>query len=495
MKKITFVLFLGLLSIFISSQAVLAQTNDVISPSEPENVIATAGDGQVTLRWDASADKDAISYKVYYGVQSVTVDGGQYQFPIETGNVLTYTVKNLKNGTTYYFAVTALDAAGNESENYSYEVSSTPKAGTTSADTVAPTVTSAIALTNTQVRVIFSESITLPLDKPEIAFSIEKSDTLEPLPVTKVEMDIEDIQGKTVLLTTSQQVAGASYTLTIGIAVEDTAGNPIESGESDTASFTGVSSTTPQPNQVVSNATDTTAPEIMSADATSTTQAQITFSEPVVVSGSDNFQIAEVSDSTLSLSVYSASLSDDKKTVTLTTEEQVANTEYEVKVQNVSDLAGNLIADNYTSRARFVNEQAVVSGSDTTPPEEVTNVVTAVQNNVAKLDWTASVNSVGDLKNYVVYVSTDVGKTYDQGTILAPDSTSYELTTDPALSYTFKISTRDTSGNESLGVTTSSCLQCPAELPKAGPGGLLALSLLSGVIGFAIVRRKFALKA
>jgi len=77
---------------------------------------ATAAD--VSLAWDPSTTPNIVGYKVYYGNASHT-----YGAPITVGNRTTYTVTGLANG-TYYFAVTAYDAAGNESD-FSNEVSQT----------------------------------------------------------------------------------------------------------------------------------------------------------------------------------------------------------------------------------------------------------------------------------------------------------------------------------------------------------------------------------
>jgi hypothetical protein len=81
--------------------------------------------GLATLSWDpptTNADgtplTDLAGYKVYYGTVS-----GSYSQNINVGNITTYTVADLNNG-TYYFAVTAYNTSGNESE-YSNEVSKT----------------------------------------------------------------------------------------------------------------------------------------------------------------------------------------------------------------------------------------------------------------------------------------------------------------------------------------------------------------------------------
>jgi hypothetical protein len=72
----------------------------------------------VPLAWDASTSENIAGYKVYVGTASRS-----YSPPITIGNVTAYTVTGLGTG-THYFAVTAFDASGNESD-YSNEVSKT----------------------------------------------------------------------------------------------------------------------------------------------------------------------------------------------------------------------------------------------------------------------------------------------------------------------------------------------------------------------------------
>ncbi len=70
-----------------------------------------------TTNVDGSPLTDLAGFKVYYGTSSRTYTGS-----IDVGNVETYTVSGLPKGQTYYFAVTAYDTSGNESD-YSNEVS------------------------------------------------------------------------------------------------------------------------------------------------------------------------------------------------------------------------------------------------------------------------------------------------------------------------------------------------------------------------------------
>lgn len=74
---------------------------------------------QVVLQWNSNSEPDLLGYKIYVGQSS-----GNYQFWNDVGNQTNYTVTNLQEGTTYYFAATAYDFYGNESD-FSDEVSCT----------------------------------------------------------------------------------------------------------------------------------------------------------------------------------------------------------------------------------------------------------------------------------------------------------------------------------------------------------------------------------
>ena len=79
-------------------------------PAAPFTVLAEAGDGCVTLNWSYSLDDTAGGYYVYYGNRPGEYMGrvaAEGMSPIRAGNVTSLTVNGLKNGTIYYFAVSA----------------------------------------------------------------------------------------------------------------------------------------------------------------------------------------------------------------------------------------------------------------------------------------------------------------------------------------------------------------------------------------------------
>ena len=72
--------------------------------------------GTVTLTWDANQDPDLKGYILYYGTAS-----GSYTNSFDIGNQTQYSIADLQDRVTYYFAVTAYNDAGNESD-YSEEL-------------------------------------------------------------------------------------------------------------------------------------------------------------------------------------------------------------------------------------------------------------------------------------------------------------------------------------------------------------------------------------
>jgi hypothetical protein len=77
------------------------------SPGGPTNLTATEGSGTVTLNWTAGGG--ATSYNVYRGS---TISDGEATTAVATVTGTTFTDTGLKNGTTYFYFVTAKNATG-----------------------------------------------------------------------------------------------------------------------------------------------------------------------------------------------------------------------------------------------------------------------------------------------------------------------------------------------------------------------------------------------
>jgi hypothetical protein len=91
------------------------------APSPPTGLAAAAGDGAISLTWDANPEPDVDSYTIYRGA-----------LPAPTDSVASVLVPGtsfldapLINGITYYYRMKAVSASGEES-GYSEEVQATP---------------------------------------------------------------------------------------------------------------------------------------------------------------------------------------------------------------------------------------------------------------------------------------------------------------------------------------------------------------------------------
>jgi fibronectin type 3 domain-containing protein len=100
---------------------------DTTPPAAPQNLAADAGNGLVTVSWNANTETDLAGYNVYRGTSSPVSTTGM---PLNGATPLTsnsYTDNGLTNGATYYYAVTAVDSSSNQS-SASNEASATPQA-------------------------------------------------------------------------------------------------------------------------------------------------------------------------------------------------------------------------------------------------------------------------------------------------------------------------------------------------------------------------------
>lgn len=504
-NKMFFYLVTALTALFLAVN-VMPKANaqglgdDIMAPDDVETLQIELYDGAALLSWDvATDDTGVIGYRIYSGPEAVTAETGEYSNDIlDTGDVIEYLVEGLTNEEEIYFAITAYDAAGNESESYSNEVYGTPDVAYgpapsaipehAAADEEGPTVNDSQAPDAATVQVVFNEPIVLPASSPETAFNIINNATGESLAILAAELDASDTYGATIILTTDEQEAGAEYILTAGIEIQDIGGNPIVSGTSDTAAFIG-SDVAPGENPDDLPSDDLEAPIVLSAEALSGTEVAVEFSEGIILNSDPeaNFYIAAVSDATNTLDIVAVERDTAGSTITITTSEQ-SDVTYSIIVTDVMDEAGNQI-DDTSNTANFEGYTAGAPMPDDLPddgglalsPENVRNFVVAiVRDVVVRLTWTPSDDA--SIVEQILYQSTDGGTNYDDGRSLAADRDEIELSgLTPGLEYYFKLTTRDTDGNESDGIITH------IRLPETG----LGLGLLVGAsMGLAALRRK-----
>jgi fibronectin type 3 domain-containing protein len=94
--------------------------------------LSTAEAAYLDLAWSPNEEPDVAGYRIYYGTMS-----GEYINFVNVGAATSYRLGNLLEDVMYYIALTAYDAAGNESD-YSEEVSGVGAPGGDSPVAVSP---------------------------------------------------------------------------------------------------------------------------------------------------------------------------------------------------------------------------------------------------------------------------------------------------------------------------------------------------------------------
>lgn len=456
---------------------------DSKAPDDVEVVKGVALDKAAKITWDAVEDDTGVAgYQVHYGLSRVDEVGESFDNMEDVGDKLSYTVTGLQNGKEYFFSVVAYDEAGNESVNWSPQVAVTPKGAGAGSDEDSPTVADAEAVDKVTVKVEFSEAVVLPDEDSEDAFAIENDESFEPLNVIKAELDEDDEEGKTVLLTTEEQEDGIDYTLTVGIDIEDEAGNPIVSGTSDTAAFTGSGE---EP------AAGADGLKVLSAEAVDNTHITVTFSETIFLSidPSEDFEIVAKDEESVKLEVLGVELAESEEGVedamAIITTGEMEDRQYEVGVKNVMNSDDVEIAEE-DGKVTF---RGVVGGGeveDIIPPDDVAKFLAKQMMNVekmsVKLTWEKVQSENADAVKQTVYTSKDKGENYEKTTELDAEAVEYEVNNLEAGEYWFKLTQTDSVGNESEGKIVK------VVLSETGPG-LAGLLLLS--VGFGrLFRRK-----
>ncbi len=108
----------------------LSASGDTLSvvvtvPDAPAGLAATAGDGQVSLSWNASST--ATSYSV---LRSTTSGGGYAQVAGGTTTATSFTDTTVASGTSYYYVVTATNLGGTSANSAEASATTIPAAPT-----------------------------------------------------------------------------------------------------------------------------------------------------------------------------------------------------------------------------------------------------------------------------------------------------------------------------------------------------------------------------
>lgn len=97
---------------------------DHMPPASPAAVTSITGDGEVILQWYPNGEWDLAGYRIYRNDQP---EGNYERIGWVSAGVESYVDRNVQNGLTYWYAVSAVDQDGYESPLSRNEVFDTPR--------------------------------------------------------------------------------------------------------------------------------------------------------------------------------------------------------------------------------------------------------------------------------------------------------------------------------------------------------------------------------
>ncbi|MFA6440044.1 MAG: LamG-like jellyroll fold domain-containing protein, partial [Bacteriovoracaceae bacterium] len=408
------------------SNEVNAMPIDLTPPNAPQNLAADAGDSEVSVWWSPNTETDFSRYYVYGDTVSNAIIKVDTNFTISDTTAL---ITGLTNYKTYYFHVTAVDTNGNESVYI-------PAQTAQPVDLTPPTTPTIVSSTPIDSAVILSWNAISETDFRVYYIYAGTS----PNPTTIVDSVFNVNQ-------TSSTISGLSnYSqYYFRLAARDTNAN--------------LSSPS---NEVAATPIDLTAPEIpvnlvavpgdgsisLSWDA----NTESDFAKYYVYADTAANPLIRID----SIFVIGNSLS--------TLSGLTNYVQYYFRVTSV-DTSGN--ESNYSNE---VNSYPV----DLTPPAVPQNLVAADGDGIVSLKWSA--NTESDFASYTVYGDTltnpvapvDVRTTITDTTSLVTSLTNYTQ-------YFYRLTAKDTSGNESAYSIEVTAIPHDT-IPPAAPQNVTAIA-------------------
>ncbi len=394
-------------------------------PGDVENLRATPLDASVLLAWDEADDADGViaGYKVYYGTSAVIAEGDAYdaEIPLDTDDT-EFTVEDLLNGQSYFFAVTALDDQQNESLNYSLEVSATPIAGAGSTsgegDGQSPSVQSAEHIAPTEIVVTMSE--TVQVDSKTDAFLLNDDANESEILILDTRLNSEKL---TLFVEEGSLMPGRPYRITATSGVTDLEGNPVSSGITDTVKFIAkVSFESELPPAVIE--------------------------EPEVNTNTEEENSVDPIEAIL--------LDEDRENDEVLIPEDEEFDFLDSFLEQPSDINNSVDFNVPDSFPEETPRSSAPQTGDQNPPQDARGLSVdtreAQVKNKVTLNWTPAVDIDGDIKDQVLYTRVGLG-TWDQGYSLGKNATSTELDVTSNQNYQVRLVTIDTSDNESYGAS------------------------------------------
>ena len=407
-----------------NSSEVSATPTDSVAPAAPTGLVATSGDGQVSLDWDDNAEGDLDGYSV----KRATSSGGPYS-TIATGvSVSAYTDTTVTNDTTYFYVVSVVDTSTNESANSS-EVSATP------ADPTPPAAPTGLVATAGDGQV-----------------SLDWDDNAE-----------GDLDGYSVKRATSS--GGPYSTIATGVSVSAYTDTTVTN---DTTYFYVVSAVDTSANEsadsseVSATPTDTTPPAAPTGLVATAGDGQVSLDwDDNAEADLDGYNMKRATSSGGPYSTIATGVS-----VSAYTDTTVTNDTTYFYVVSAVDSSANESAESSEGSA---------TPTDTTPPAAPTGLVATSGDGQVSLDWDD--NAEGDLDGYNVKRATSSGGPYSTIATGVSVSAYTDTTVTNDTTYFYVVSAVDTHGNESANSSEDSAT-------PQGAGTLLYFTVgSSGTVG------------
>ncbi len=388
-------------------------STDTTAPSAPTGLVATAGDGSVSLDWANNVEGDLDGYNVY---RSTTSGSGYAKLNGSVVATSDYTDNTASNGTTYYYVVTAIDTSANESAN-STEDSATPQ------DTTAPSAPTGLVAT-----------------AGDGSVSLDWANNVE-----------GDLDGYNVYRSTT---SGSGYAKLNGsvVATSDYTDNTASNG---TTYYYVVTAVDTNANESANSTEDSATPQDTTAPSAPTGLVAIAGDGSVSLdwanNGEGDLDGYNVYRSTTSGSGYTKLNGSVVATSDYTDNTASNGTTYYYVVTAVDT--------NANESANSTEDSA--TPQDTTAPSAPTGLVATAGVGSVSLDWANNVE--GDLDGYNVYRSTTSGSGYTKlnGSVVATsdytDNTASNDTT-----YYYVVTAVDTNANESADSAEASATPVPA---------------------------------
>ena len=384
-----------------SNQSSAAAIANTIPPAAPTGLAAASGNGYISLNWNDNSESDLAGYNVYRGISS----GGPYsKINVSMAVNSSYTDGGAATGMTYYYVVTAVDTALNESD-----ISN--EASAVSSDTTPPARPTGLTATAGPGIVSLNWNDNNELDLA--GYNIYRG--------TSSGGPYNILNGSTLLTSSDYNDSTATAGITYYYVVRARDLNTNLSGNSNQASATPAD---PAPPAAPTGLTATAGNSTVSLDWNNNSEGDLR-GYNVYRSITPGGGYIKLNSSFLTSSSY--------------TDNDASGDRTYYYIVTALDLSGN--------ESGYSNEVSATP-ADTIPPAVPTNLTAAAGHGTVSLNWND--NGESDLAGYNIYRSTTSGSGYAKlnGSLLT--SSDYnDSTVSNGTTYYYIVTAADTGSNES----------------------------------------------